>query len=347
MIKKPRIRWAWPAGYTYPPNPLFIADCDYLSNATSINVPSEVFVVIPFKNACRLNAVKIRVDVGLPTDRPIDQVRYPTAFYFYVSNEIVPGRFPGYDTDWKIVSYGKYVWNQRYQEYSCVLQDCRWLAFRCLYQGFTLYAIHGFGDYIAPRFEFWNVNETEQLNVGEIPLIMPPAVNNVAYHQYLPFKIKNTDTVTHSYSLTIKPLRFGGDPVINDNFKLGKHSEGYMKSGTIVLGDLAPGAFSEELRASADIMAIDNPADWLHYFVIDGSETSPGVLNLYSIYGRIYLYNELVIGDSVFGGVGFAAASKPGDSAFGSVNFPGSMKLGDSIFGEVYMGGELVCGIIQ
>lgn len=129
-----------------------------------------------------------------------------------------------------------------------------------------------FGEYQAPRFEFWNAAGTAELT-DNYPLAMASAPNLDDYFGNAQFKLKNTDSVPHDYSLTIKTVRYGGDTVIADNYKLSVDG-GTTKLQTVVVAGIDPGELSGVIDVYGEVVKANNPADGYHYFVVDVTETA-------------------------------------------------------------------------
>lgn len=134
-------------------------------------------------------------------------------------------------------------------------------------------SLHVFGEYQSPRFEFWNAAGDTELT-DAYPLPLPDAPNSSDYSQYFGFKLKNTntDSATHSYSLTVSTVKYGGDSVVSNYFKLSTNF-GSTKLSTITVSSLTNGSLSTELRVYADVTGANNPGDGLHQFVVDVTES--------------------------------------------------------------------------
>lgn len=152
------------------------------------------------------------------------------------------------------------------------IQNCRWLkdTHNSNYNYYNR-AIHIFGEYQAPLYELWKVDESLELT-DEYPLVMPDAPNDTDYSQRIQFKLKNIDTSSHSYSLSIVAARYIGDSLITNYYKLSTDG-GATKLTTVTITDLAAGAFSGAIDIWGNVIKANNPADGLHYFGIEVTQT--------------------------------------------------------------------------
>jgi hypothetical protein len=184
----------------------------------------------------------------------------------------------GFDGVWLPVGTGTQGNSPMYFDLSLVpISGVRWLRAAIVadwqdnYNGCAGFWV--FGSYDEPRWEFYDASGVSVLNYPDHPLTFPDAANDVDYHQYLEFKIKNLDVATHSYSLTVYVLKYNGDSIISNYIKLSKDG-GSTKSTTITLTGLSAGVFSDVIRVYADMTAAQNPADGYHSFMIDVVETA-------------------------------------------------------------------------
>lgn len=148
------------------------------------------------------------------------------------------------------------------------------IALANTYDAGKLYDIQIYGDYVAPRFEFWNVGATAKLT-GDIPLSFAAAPNNAAYLQRVQFQIKNTHSSAHTYTVTAAGVKYGGDPfVTTTNFKTSLNG-GTTKSTTgSTTGSVAAGAFSGAIDIWGDFNTATNPADGVHTLVAEVIEAT-------------------------------------------------------------------------
>lgn len=133
-----------------------------------------------------------------------------------------------------------------------------------------------FGDYTNDNFQFWNIGETAEL-AGDYPLTLPDAPNNVPYAEFVPFKIKNSDLATHSYTVSVESLNIKGDSIVSNYFRLSDDPVGdlsWNKTTTVTITDLPAGGFSDEIRLYADLTTGQNPADGYHYYNVKVTETA-------------------------------------------------------------------------
>jgi hypothetical protein len=176
------------------------------------------------------------------------------------------------------------IWTADYIPESTLIQDVlitnptpgTWLRMKnwkaSVASNHSIYKLLLFGEYTSSRYEFWNISETQQLT-EDYPLLLENAPNHTDYTDYEPFKVKNTDSIQHSYEITIQAIRYGGDSLVTDYFTLSEDS-GATKVTTITITNLQPGGFTPELRIYADIPSVNNPANGYHYFAIKVVETA-------------------------------------------------------------------------
>lgn len=182
----------------------------------------------------------------------------------------------GLDGTWTTLSGPTTHPASTYLEYSFSPVSTQWLRFHCNSPIGTngLRAVLIFGEYTSERFQFWDVTETIKLSTdSNYPLSLPDAPNNTLYGNYKSFKIKNNDAATHSYTVYIDALKVGGDSIVSNYFRLSSNGGG-TKTTTLTISNLAPGAFSTELRLYVDVPSANNPADGYHYYAVRVEETA-------------------------------------------------------------------------
>lgn len=163
--------------------------------------------------------------------------------------------------------------DRAYTEYGLLELSCTWLKLkrRDTSQG-EIFSCFLFGEYNAPRFEFYNEAGSEELS-GNYPLTFPNASNLNDYSQVQKFRIKNTTAAPHTYSLQVNPLRSGGDTVITTNFKLSLDN-GANKFNSVTTAQVQPGELSDVVSLFADVLRASNPADGDHYWYVDAMEAT-------------------------------------------------------------------------
>lgn len=190
-----------------------------------------------------------------------------TAFDVWVSTDSTDG----WNGTWTQVLDSNYTPAYAYQIFNPTVLNAKWLRVYPPNVGY-IFCLHLFGEYQSPRFEFWNSAGSAELS-AEYPLAMANAPNLQDYAGNAQFKLKNTDSSTHSYSLSILAVKYGGDAVIADHYKLSTDG-GTTKLGTVTVTALAAGALSGVIDVYGDVVKAHNPADGYHYFVIDVTETA-------------------------------------------------------------------------
>lgn len=221
-----------------------------------------------------LNSSHDRFIFNFPGSVQIDKVgirSYDSGRNF--SLEISNDSTDGFDGTWtEVLSLSGYTTGGVMQFYSPTATSALWLRINVSGNSLRAYNIQLFGEYDSPRFEFWNTAGTAELT-AEYPLAMANAPNLDDYAGTAQFKLKNTDSVQHDYSLTIKAVRYGGDTTISDNYTLSTDG-GSTKLATVTISALAAGSLSGVIDVYGDVLKANNPADGYHYFVVDLTETA-------------------------------------------------------------------------
>jgi hypothetical protein len=129
--------------------------------------------------------------------------------------------------------------------------------------------IHLFGEYLSPSFEFWDATGTTEMDT-DYPLNFGTALKSANYSHIEEFKVKNLDSVQHTYTLTVQAIKSGGESFITNNFKLSTDAGATKNSSVSVT--VAAGQFSGIISVCADVSSASNPADGPHYFCVFCSE---------------------------------------------------------------------------
>jgi hypothetical protein len=179
----------------------------------------------------------------------------------------------GFDGSWTTVNSDSMVGGTNQVFVFDPVVDARWLKGTYWYQfGRILSFMHIFGQYQSPLFEFWN-NAADAELTADYPLSLANAPNDSDYAGSLNFKIKNTDSSTHSYSLTIVPVKYNADAIITDHFTLSTDG-GSTKLSTVTVSSLGAGNFSGSIGIYGDVTKTHNPANGLHYFAVHVTVTA-------------------------------------------------------------------------
>jgi hypothetical protein len=176
---------------------------------------------------------------------------------------------PGSSTTWtSLVSGVSYSPANSYQEFSFAPVTTQWLR---VYSSSTInlmYSLLVFGEYTSPRFEFWSNDTTPVEFTANYPMLFPTIGNDADSGDLdLYFKLKNTHTSTHSYSLEVQAVKY------NDATETTLITSNITVLPTTIT-NLASGALSDPVRLRANFSAINNPADGYHYFKIVVTETA-------------------------------------------------------------------------
>lgn len=137
---------------------------------------------------------------------------------------------------------------------------------------FDTYAIHLFGAYTTPVFEFCETNGT--VITDPTFLDFANAYTNADFSEVKTFKIKNTDVVDHTYTVTLDQQQTADVPFITDRFKITSASS--PTPGTSFTTPLVSsgGGFSEDIVLTATINEVDNPGSGLFYPKVTVTEAS-------------------------------------------------------------------------
>lgn len=155
-----------------------------------------------------------------------------------------------------------------YTEWEINISNIKWIAMPSFSGVNSFYSIFIFGEYISPRFEVWDVNGTQELKSGDFTFGITNISSNYDYEGKSSFKVKNTTEYTKNYSISILPLKYGGDTVITDNFFLSKDA-GVTKLQSITIYDVLPNTLSQDIiDIYASILAINNPGDGNHLYTV-------------------------------------------------------------------------------
>jgi hypothetical protein len=156
-----------------------------------------------------------------------------------------------------------------YIEHTVDIQNVKWLKGPIVNSSQTWYNFSIFGEYTEPNFELYDANGTSKLNTENLFSETTTISNVVDYSDRKQFKIKNTTDTEHSYTVSIEPLKYGGDLIITNYFSLSSDN-GTTKSQTVVTSTVAPGELCEEvIDIWIDLLAVDNTGDGWHYFSIN------------------------------------------------------------------------------
>lgn len=182
----------------------------------------------------------------------------------------------GVDGTWTTAYSGSWPTVGEYGELiMTTVSDALWIRFNWE-PNFTneplCYAFHVFGEYQAPRFEFWNVGETAELP-NDYPFDLPVAGNRTDYSDRFQFKLKNLDSSVHTYSVSIEALDYNGDAIVTDHITLSVNG-GTNKASSVNVSSVSAGGFSSAIDVWGDMTTAHNPANGYHFFRIKVTETA-------------------------------------------------------------------------
>lgn len=154
--------------------------------------------------------------------------------------------------------------------------DVKWISIMMSCGGGSrvqLQNISLFGAYTnPPKFEFWDATDTVNFTATggaapAYPLSMPNAPNNVDYIQTKTFHLKNTDSVQHSYSISITPIE--NDTMVNNYFNVSV--DGGTPAKTVTYENLQSGA-TVPITIHANIPSVNNTGNGKHYYSVNVTE---------------------------------------------------------------------------
>lgn len=156
-----------------------------------------------------------------------------------------------------------------YTEHVVEIIDIRWLKGPTVNNSQTWYNFSVFGEYTDPDFELYDSNGTERLS-SDYLFTETTNISNVSdYSGRKQFKVKNDTDTPHTYTITLEPLKYGGDIIISNYFSLSV-DDGTTKAQSVTTSEVAPGELCEEIvDIWTDLLAIDNTGDGWHYFSIN------------------------------------------------------------------------------
>jgi len=178
----------------------------------------------------------------------------------------------GFDGTWTtLINNGSYL-TPNYTMYGMNDTVCTWVRVSNT-NGGTIYCAHIFGTYTVPKIEVWRADKTQEFT-ADYPLSFPNIPDSSNFSSYVDFKILNKDSVPHSYQLTVGAVKYNGDVIITNYFKLSLDN-GVTKATTVIAKSEAnvsvavpSNGYSQTVRIYADILKTQNPADGYHYFTI-------------------------------------------------------------------------------
>jgi len=223
-----------------------------LSNATPLDIFNGEYIMINLPVAISLSAIKAKMTPS-------------------VSGQIAQCSLDstdGIDGTWIDLLDNQSYTGLEYKTYTTTPTNCKWIR---LGPVDSLFAFHIFGEYQNPRFEVWSADGLSELT-GDYPLGVQDIPNSYDYTDRARFKIKNLDIYAHSYSVTITPVRYGGDSVIADYCTVSKDN-GATKTSTLTVSNVQPNSLSTEtIDVWIDITSANNTADGYHYYSISIEE---------------------------------------------------------------------------
>jgi hypothetical protein len=233
----------------------YIADGDTLVS-NSVPGGANQGYLMNFPNTIKIEKIKLNCN-------------YTIAMILYISNDSTDG----FDGNWTTVNSSSTTANV-YGTFNCSpVNDTKWLKIYFDTPGNVyLRCLHIFGTYQSPLFEFWDDSESARFT-ADYPLSLADAPNDADYAGTLNFKLKNTDSGTHSYSLTIVPVKYNADAIITDHFTLSVDG-GSTKLLTVTVSSLGAGNFSGSIGVYGDVTKAHNPANGNHYFAVHVAVTA-------------------------------------------------------------------------
>lgn len=156
-----------------------------------------------------------------------------TSYWAYIQAWVSTNSTDGFDGTWtEVLAQTAYATTDiTYRTFSFTPINATWLKIKPpqAYSDLIYHSrsIHIFGEYQAPRFEFWDTTETTKFTAN-YPLDMADAPNYADYNGSISFKLKNVDSSTHSYMFDLNPIKWNDtlditkDSTINNYFQITK-----------------------------------------------------------------------------------------------------------------------------
>jgi hypothetical protein len=215
------------------------------------------------------------IALNFPANLTADKIGLSSNDAQSITVEVSTDTTNGIDGNWtEVLSAGVTGTAYEYSEFAISPLSAPWLRINILTSTWNdnIRSLFIFGEYDAPRFEFWDEDGLIELT-NNYPLLMANAPNFEDYHGAKGFRLKNTDSVAHTYSMVVAAVKYGGDAIISSNWTLSDDG-GINKNGSLVLGALDAGEVSGVIGVYGDVLIADNPADGYHWFVVQVQETS-------------------------------------------------------------------------
>ncbi len=215
------------------------------------------------------------VMINFPATVTVDKVIIKNSHNKSITIKVSADSTDGLDGTWTTVVNGVAYAAPNPQAFAFTPGDAKWMRIGSL--GDSIYAIHIFGEYKtetgSPRAEFWAADGSAELNATDYPLSYPAHGNASDAHEVLSFKLKNTHSASHDYTLSVIPFKYGGDALVTNNIKLSLDG-GTTKTNSVNISALAAGALSAVIGVYLDLLKADNPADDTHQWGIKVVETA-------------------------------------------------------------------------
>jgi len=178
----------------------------------------------------------------------------------------------GLDGTWStVINNGTYL-TPNYTTFSMNDALATWIRLSNT-NGGSIYCAHVFGTYTSPKIEVWRADKAAEYT-SEYPLAFPNIPDSANFSNYVDFKIYNKDGSAHSYTVTVGAVKYNGDAVITNYFKLSldngvtKATSVTARSEANVAIPVPSNGYSQTIRLYADILKQNNPADGYHFFTL-------------------------------------------------------------------------------
>lgn len=143
-----------------------------------------------------------------------------------------------------------------------------WLRIREPGNEGNMFCAHVFGTYSSSPYKFVANDEVTELNTTEYPLSVTLS-NRVVNNTNNVFKIKNTSGVNKAYTLSVVPLHYEGDEVVNTHVKLSYNGGALASSVTTAVVNNNTASLPITLNTA---FPLAHAADGFHHFAIDVTE---------------------------------------------------------------------------
>lgn len=181
-------------------------------------------------------------------------------------DEVMPATLPNNLGNW-------YPFN----DWSITPIETQWLRLTATSDYFDHYmdvaALHLFGSYTSPQIDLYDTQTTPAKITTDTYFDWIAAPSNEDYNQTKSFHIKNNDTISHTYNVTVSSQIIAGDDFIttNSNFEVSDDA-GITRGLTLVTDPVLAGDLSNQIDVYSIISSANNDGSGWHHLKVEVSE---------------------------------------------------------------------------